>query len=235
MSLSRRKVEDRLPLERVPLACTFGLPLDLHLRQGLSLHALVDLDHHRVEFLVGHQQWLPMFVHNLTVHPGAVWLVQSELDLMIAGPGHCGQLGIDCPQPFVRNGVRLAQCLHLETMAFFLRLDLLWGWLNLYVGAMSLLTWSLLLPCPSRRHYARELLRDRMRGLCLRSAVVVVTPVCCCTPRQDAVLVTKSSCVRTQVWDMQALLGLKPVRFSHQNAGATGSAANDPVQGCCFS
>ena len=231
MSLGRRTVEDRLPLERVPLACTFGSPLDLHVRQRLSLQGLVDLDHHRVEFLVAHQQRLPMIVHNLTVHPSAVWLVQSEPDLPIAGLGHCGQLGIDCPQPFVRNGVQLAQCLHLETLAFLLRLDLLWGWLNLRVGATSLLTCSLLLPCPSRRHHARELFRDRTRGLCLSSAAVVVTPVCYCTPRQDAVLVTKSPCVRTQVSDTQALLGLKPVRLPHQDAGATGAAANDPVQG----
>ena len=108
MSLCRRTVEDRLPLERVPLACTFGSPLDLHVRQSLSLQGPVDLDHHRVEFLVAHQQWLSMFVHNFTVHPGAVWLVQSEPDLLIAGPGHCGQLGIDYRQPFVRNGVQLA-------------------------------------------------------------------------------------------------------------------------------
>ena len=33
MSLSRRTVEDRLPLERVPLACTFESPLDLHVRR----------------------------------------------------------------------------------------------------------------------------------------------------------------------------------------------------------
>ena len=33
VSLCRRTVEDRLPLERVPLACTFGSPLDLHVRQ----------------------------------------------------------------------------------------------------------------------------------------------------------------------------------------------------------
>ena len=46
---------------------------------------------------------------------------------------------------------------------------------------------------------------------------------------------TKSSRVRTQVLDMQALLGLKPVSFPHQNARATGSTANDPVQGSCFS
>ena len=192
MSLSRRTVEDRLPLGQMPLACTFGSPLDLHVRQSLSLRGQVDLDHHRVEFLVAHQQWLPMIVHNLTVHPDAVWLVQSEPDLLIAGPGHCGQLGIDCHEPFVRNGVQLAQCLHLETLAFLLRLNLFWGWLNLCVGAMSLLMWSLLLPCPSQRHHARELFRDRTRGLCLSSAAVVVTPVCCCTPRQDAALVTKS-------------------------------------------
>ena len=35
MSLCRRTVEDRLPLERVPLACTFGSPLDLHVRESL--------------------------------------------------------------------------------------------------------------------------------------------------------------------------------------------------------
>ena len=75
MSLCRRTVEDRLPLEGMLLACTFGSPLDLHVRQSLSLHGPVDLDHHRVEFLVAHQQWVPMIVHNLTVHPGAVWLV----------------------------------------------------------------------------------------------------------------------------------------------------------------
>ena len=154
MSLSNRTVEDRLALERVPLACTFGSPLDLHVRQSLSLQGPFDLDHHRVEFLVAHQQRLSMIVHNFTVHPGVVWLVLSEPDLMIACPGHCGQLGIDCPQPFFRNGVQLAHCLQLETLAFLLRLDLLWGWLNLCVGAMSMLTWSLLLPWPSRRHHA---------------------------------------------------------------------------------
>ena len=163
-------------------------------------------------------------------HSASWWLVQSEPDLLIAGPGDSGQLGIDCPQPFIRNGVRLTECLHLETPAFLLWLDLLWGWLNLCVGAMSLLTCSLLLPWPSRRHHAWELFRDRTRGLCLSSAVAVVTPVCCCTSRKDSVLVSKCSCVRTQ-----ALLGLKPVRFPHQNAGVTGSAANDPVQGSCFS
>ena len=140
MSLSRHTMEDRLPLEQMPLACTFGSPLNLHVPESMSLQGPVDLDHHRVEFLVAHQQWLPMIVHNLKVHPGAVWLVQSEPDLLIAGPGHCGQIGIGCPQPFVRNGVQLAQCLHLETLAFLLRLDLLWGWLNLCVGAISLLT-----------------------------------------------------------------------------------------------
>ena len=36
MSLCRRTVEDRLPLERMPLACTFGSPLDLHVRQSLK-------------------------------------------------------------------------------------------------------------------------------------------------------------------------------------------------------
>ena len=46
--------------------------------------------------------------HNFTVHPSAVWLVQSEPDLLIVGPGPCGQLCMDCPQPFVRNGVQLA-------------------------------------------------------------------------------------------------------------------------------
>ena len=52
MSLSRWTMEDRLPLERMPLACTFGSPLNLHVRQSLSLQDPVDLDHHRVEFLV---------------------------------------------------------------------------------------------------------------------------------------------------------------------------------------
>ena len=105
MSLRRRIVEDRLPLERVPLACTFGSPLDLHVCQSLSIQGLVDLDHHRVELLIAHQQWFPMVVHNLAVHPGAVWLVQSEPDLLIAGPGHCGQLCFDCLQSLIRDGV----------------------------------------------------------------------------------------------------------------------------------
>ena len=108
MSLCRRTVEDRLPLERVPLAYTFGSPLDLHVRQSLSLQGPVDVDHHRVEFLVAHQQWLSMIVHNFTVHRGVVWLVQLELDVLIASQVHRGQLGIKCPQPFVRNGVQLA-------------------------------------------------------------------------------------------------------------------------------
>ena len=90
MSLYRQTVEDRLPLERVPLACTFGLPLNLHVRRSPCLHGQVDLDHHRVELLVAHQQWLSVIVHNFTVHPGALWLVQSEPDLLIAGPGHSG-------------------------------------------------------------------------------------------------------------------------------------------------
>ena len=105
MSLCRRTVEDRLPLERVPLACTFRSPPDLHVRQSLSLQGPVDLDHHRVELLMAHQQRFPMLVHNLAVHPGAVWLVQSEPDLLIAGLGHCGQLCIDCLQSFIRDGV----------------------------------------------------------------------------------------------------------------------------------
>ena len=54
VSLCRRTVEDRLPLERVPVACTFGSPLDVHVRQSPSLQGPVDLDHHRVEFLVVH-------------------------------------------------------------------------------------------------------------------------------------------------------------------------------------
>ena len=205
MSLSRRTVEDRLPPERVPLTCTFGSLLDLHVRQGLSLQGPVHLDHHRVEFLVAHHQWLPMFVHNLTMHPGAVWLVQSEPDLLIVGPGLCSQLGIDCPQPFVGNGVQLAQCLHLKTPACLLRLDLLLGLAEFVCrGHVA----ADVVPAPSmsfRRHHARELLRDRTRGLCLRSAAVIVTRVCCCTPRQHTVLVTKSSCVRTRVSDMQPL------------------------------
>ena len=105
MSLCRRTVEDRLPLERMPLACTFGSPLDLHIRQSLSLQGPVDLDHHRVELLIAHQQWFPMIVHNLAVHPGVMWLVQSEPNLLIAGPGHCGQLCFDCSQSFICDGV----------------------------------------------------------------------------------------------------------------------------------
>ena len=56
MSFCRWTVEDRLPLERVPLAYTFGSPLDLHVRQSLGLQGPVDLDHHRVELLIAHQQ-----------------------------------------------------------------------------------------------------------------------------------------------------------------------------------
>ena len=183
MSLCRRTVEDRLPLERMPLACTFGSPLDLHVRQSLSLQSPVDLDHHRVELLIAHQQWFPMIVHNLTVHPGAVWLFRSEPDLLIAGPGHCGQLCFNCPQSFICNGVQLAQCLHLETLAFLLRLDLLWGWLDVCVRAMPLRTWSLFLPCPSRRHYARKLFRDRTRGVCRSSAALL--SLLCAAARRD--------------------------------------------------
>ena len=35
-----------------------------------------------------------MVVHNLTVHPGVMWFVQSEPNLLVAGPCHCGQLCI---------------------------------------------------------------------------------------------------------------------------------------------
>ena len=177
VTLCQWTMEDRLPLERVPLACTLGLPPNVHVRQSVGLQDPVDLDHHRVKFLIANQQWLAMIVHNFKVHPGVVWLVQSKPDVLIAGPGHSGQLGIDCPQPFVRNGVQLAQIFHPETLTFLLGLDLLWGWLNLCVGAMSMLMWPLLLPWPSRRHHARELYRDRTRGLCQCSAVAAFTPL----------------------------------------------------------
>ena len=85
VALCRRAVEGCLPLERMPLACTLGLPLNLHVRQSVSLQGPVDLDHHRVEFLVAHQQWFFMIVHIFTVHPCAVRLVQSKLDLLITG------------------------------------------------------------------------------------------------------------------------------------------------------
>ena len=55
MSFCRRTVEDRLPLERVPLACTFGSPLDLHVRQSLGLQGPVDLDHHLISLYKGHE------------------------------------------------------------------------------------------------------------------------------------------------------------------------------------
>ena len=106
------------------------------------------------------------------MHPGAVWSVQSEPDLLIAGPGHCGQLCINCPQPFVCNGVQLAQCLHLETLAFLLSFDLLRGWLDLCVWAISLLMWSFLLSFPSGRHYAQRLFCDKERFVCHSSAAV---------------------------------------------------------------
>ena len=108
VSLCRQTVEDRLLVERVPLACTLGLPVDLHVRQNLGLQGPIDLDHHRVKFLIAHQQCVSVIVHDFIVHPGAVRLVQSEPDLLIAGPGHRRQLGIDCLQPLVRYGVKLA-------------------------------------------------------------------------------------------------------------------------------
>ena len=40
MSLCRRTVEDRLPLERMPLAFTLGSPLNLHVRQSLGLQGV---------------------------------------------------------------------------------------------------------------------------------------------------------------------------------------------------
>ena len=60
---------------------------------------------------------------------------------------------------------------------------------------------------------------------------LVVSSVCCCSPRQDAARVTK----RTQISDMHALLCLKPVKCPHQYAEATGSVIIDPVLGSCFS
>ena len=183
MSLCRQTVEDRLLLERMPLASTFGSPLDLHVRYSLCLQGPVDPEHHRVELLIAYQQWFPMIVHNLIVHPGALWLVESEQDLLIACPGNCGQLCFDCPQSFNCNGVLLAQCLHLETLAFLLRHDLLWGWLDVWVRAMPMLTWSRLLPCPSRRHHARKLLRSTTRGVCWSSAALL--SLVCAAARRD--------------------------------------------------
>ena len=68
MSLSRRTVEDRLPPERMPLACTFGSPLDLHIRQSLSLQSALagkgrlegDLKDHRCKWSVLDLMSLPL-------------------------------------------------------------------------------------------------------------------------------------------------------------------------------
>ena len=201
-----RTVEDRLPLERVPLACTFGSPLDLHVRQSLGLQGPVDLDHHRVELLIAHLQWFPMVVHNLTTHPGVMWLVQSDPDLLIAGPGHFGQFCFNCLQSFVRNGVQLTQCLHLETLAFLLRLDLLWGWLDVCVRAIPLLVTSLLLLRPPRRHDAWVPVHDRTRRSAAWCSPVRVAAHCdrtrlvCCRLYCDKTqFMCCKLCVRTQV------------------------------------
>ena len=201
-----RTVEDRLPLERVPLACTFGSPLDLHVRQSLGLQGQVDLDHHRVELLIAHLQWFPMVVHNLATHPGVMWLVQSDPDLLIAGPGHFGQFCFNCLQSFVRNGVQLTKCLHLETLAFLLRLDLLWGWLDVCVRAIPLLVSSLFLLRPPRRHDAWVPVRDRTRRSAAWCSPVRVAAHCdrtrlvCCRLYCDKTqLMCCKLCVRTQV------------------------------------
>ena len=201
-----RTVGDRLPLERVPLACTFGSPLDLHVRQSLGLQGPVDLDHHRVELPIAHLQWFPMVVHNLTAHPGVMWVVQSDPDLLIAGPGHFGQFCFNCLQSFVRNGVQLTQCLHLATLAFLLRFDLLWGWLDVCVRAIPLLVSSLLLLRPPRRHDAWVLVRDRTRRSAAWCSPVRVAAHCdrtrlvCCRLYCDKTqLMCCILCVRTQV------------------------------------
>ena len=36
-------------MEQVPLTCTFGSPLDLHVHHRLSLQGPVDLDQHQVQ------------------------------------------------------------------------------------------------------------------------------------------------------------------------------------------
>ena len=67
-----------------------------------------------------------------------------------------------------------------------------------------------------------------------------VQPLCCHYCVLLLAATGRGSCdeklsVRTQVSDMQALLGLKLVRYPHQNAGATGSVIIDPVLGSYFS
>ena len=88
VALCRWAVEDCLPLERMPLASTLGSPLNLHVCQSPSLQGPIDVDHHQVEFLIVHPQWFSMVVHNFTVHPCAVRLIQSKPDLLITGSGH---------------------------------------------------------------------------------------------------------------------------------------------------
>ena len=56
MALCRWEVEDCLPLKRMPHASTVGSQLNLHACQSLSLQGPVDLNHHRVEFLIVHEQ-----------------------------------------------------------------------------------------------------------------------------------------------------------------------------------
>ena len=100
-----------------------------------------------------------------------------------------------------------------------------------------MLMWSLLLPWPSRRHHARELFYARTQGLC--PSLVLPLPHLCHTfvlmSPKDARLVSKCSCVRTQVSGTQAFVGLEPVKMPYQNAGVRGSAVNDLVLGSCFS
>ena len=106
----------------------------------------VDVDHHQVEFLIVHQQWFPIIVHNFTVHPCAVRWIQSKPHLLVPCPRHSVQLRVDNPQPFLRYGVHLTQCLYFETRTCLLGLDFLGSGVDLCVWAVSILR----LPPPLR-------------------------------------------------------------------------------------
>ena len=203
----------------------------------------VDLDHHRVEFLIVHQQWFPVMVHNFTVHPCAVRLIRSKPDLLVPCPGHSCQLRVDNPQPLLRYGVQLVQC--FETVSCLLGLDFLWGRVDLWVWAVSILRLPPLLPCLrwlSWRHHASELLRERTRSLRLHTATtwIVLLP-CFATERRAHV--NSFLCDKTRDLSVQAFAVMKCCRgpqsrrralFAFQGCSDSGSQSQPGSVPCAL-
>ena len=155
-----------------------------------------------------------MIVHNVAVHPCVVRLIQLKPDLLVPPPSHSVQLQVDNPQPLLRYGVQLVQCLYFETLSCLQGLDFLWSRVDLCVWAVSISRLPPPLSCLPRlswQHHADELLSDKMRTLGLHTVVawIVLLP---CFARERGAHVNSFLCAKARDLSFQAFAGMKCCR-----------------------